>query len=36
LTLDQVKSVGVGDHFSLLDIVSLQIARLKENISVQQ
>jgi DNA-binding transcriptional MerR regulator len=36
LTLDQVKSVGVGDHFNLLDIVSLQIARLKENISVKR
>lgn len=36
LSLDQIKSVVVGDQFSLLDIVSLQIARLKENISVQQ
>ncbi|MGG1663964.1 MerR family transcriptional regulator [Brevibacillus sp. NRS-1366] len=34
-SLDQVKSEGVGDHFSLLDIVSLQIAHLKEIISVQ-
>ncbi|MCQ6562978.1 MerR family transcriptional regulator [Paenibacillus mendelii] len=36
LSLDQIKSVVVGDHISLLDIVSLQIARLKENISIQQ
>jgi DNA-binding transcriptional MerR regulator len=36
LSLDQIKSVVVGDHFSLIDIVYLQIARLKENISVQQ
>jgi len=36
LSLDQVKSVIDGNHFSLFDIVSLQIERLKESISVQQ
>jgi DNA-binding transcriptional MerR regulator len=36
LTLDEIKSVLTGNQFSLFDIVSLQIARLKENISVQQ
>jgi DNA-binding transcriptional MerR regulator len=36
LSLDEIKSVLDGDHFSLFDIVSLQIARLKENIRVQQ
>jgi len=36
LSLDQVKSVIAGNHFSLFDIVSLQIERLKESISLQQ
>lgn len=36
LPLNQVKSVIDGNHFSLFDIVSLQIERLKESISVQQ
>ncbi|WP_238403407.1 hypothetical protein [Paenibacillus mesophilus] len=34
--MDQVKSVIDGNHFSLFDIVSLQIESLKESISVQQ
>ncbi|MCP1308557.1 MerR family transcriptional regulator [Paenibacillus tyrfis] len=36
LSLDQVKSVIDGNHFSLFDIVSLQIEHLKESISLQQ
>jgi DNA-binding transcriptional MerR regulator len=36
LSLDEIKSVLAGNHFSLFDIVFLQIARLKENISIQQ
>lgn len=36
LPLDQVKSVISGHHFSLFDIVSLQMERLKESIKVQQ
>jgi MerR family transcriptional regulator, thiopeptide resistance regulator len=36
LSLDEVKSVVKGEHFSALDIVSWQIARLKENIRIEQ
>ncbi|TDF90100.1 MerR family transcriptional regulator [Paenibacillus piri] len=36
LSLDEVKSVLTGGHFSPLEIVSLQIARLKENIRMEQ
>lgn len=36
LSLDQIKSVIADNHFSLFDIVSLQIARLKKSISAQQ
>ncbi|MDR6551730.1 MerR family transcriptional regulator [Paenibacillus qinlingensis] len=36
LSLDEVKSVLTGEHFSPLEIVSLQMARLKENIQIQQ
>lgn len=36
LPLDQIKSVLAGEALSLFDLVSLQIARLKETISVQQ
>jgi DNA-binding transcriptional MerR regulator len=36
LSLEQIKAVMAGDQLSLLDTVSLQIARLKENIRMQQ
>ncbi|WP_274651174.1 MerR family transcriptional regulator [Paenibacillus humicola] len=36
LSLDEVKSVLNGGYFSPLEIVSLQIARLKENIRMEQ
>ncbi|CAN7660363.1 MULTISPECIES: MerR family transcriptional regulator [unclassified Paenibacillus] len=36
LSLDEVKSVLTGEQFSPLEIVSLQIARLKENIRMEQ
>lgn len=36
LSLDEIKTVLVGDQFSLFDIVSLQIARIKKNLLVQQ
>jgi DNA-binding transcriptional MerR regulator len=36
LSLDEIKSVLSGDQVSLFDIVSLQIARIKENLIVQQ
>ncbi|OCT12956.1 MerR family transcriptional regulator [Paenibacillus pectinilyticus] len=36
LSLDEVKSVLTGAQFSPLEIVSLQIARLKENIQREQ
>ena len=36
LSLDQVKSVIAGNHFSLFEIVSFQIERLKESINLQQ
>jgi DNA-binding transcriptional MerR regulator len=36
LSLDEVKSVLSGEHFSPLEIVSLQISRLKENIRMEQ
>lgn len=36
LSLEQIKAVMAGDQLSLLDIVSLQMDRLKENIRTQQ
>lgn len=36
LSLEEIKSVVTGGHFSPLQIVSLQIARLKETIQIQQ
>ncbi|MCZ8517739.1 MerR family transcriptional regulator [Paenibacillus filicis] len=36
LSLEQIKVVMSGDQLSLLDIVTLQIDRLKENIRMQQ
>lgn len=36
LSLEQIKAVMAGDQLSLIDTVSLQIARLKENIRMQQ
>ena len=36
LSLEQIKAVMAGDQLSLLDIVSLQVDRLKENIRTQQ
>lgn len=36
LSLEQIKAVMVGDQLSLLETVSLQIDRLKENIRMQQ
>jgi DNA-binding transcriptional MerR regulator len=36
LSLDEVKSILTGEQFSPLEIVSLQIARLKENIRMEQ
>ncbi|KRF04867.1 MerR family transcriptional regulator [Paenibacillus sp. Soil766] len=36
LSLDEVKSVLIGEQFSPLEIVSLQIARLKDNIRMEQ
>jgi DNA-binding transcriptional MerR regulator len=36
LSLDAIRSVLSGDSISLVEILSLQIARLKETISVQQ
>lgn len=36
LSLDEVKSVLTGEQFSPLEIVSLQIVRLKENIRMEQ
>ncbi|OBY76355.1 MerR family transcriptional regulator [Paenibacillus sp. KS1] len=36
LSLEEIKSVLTGGHFSPLQIVSLQIARLKETIQMQQ
>ncbi|WP_268627653.1 MerR family transcriptional regulator [Paenibacillus alvei] len=36
LSLEEIKSVVTGGHFSPLQIVSLQIARLKETIQMQQ
>ncbi|WP_248927773.1 MerR family transcriptional regulator [Paenibacillus hamazuiensis] len=36
LSLDEVKSVLNGERYSPLEIVSLQIARLKENIRMEQ
>ncbi|MBG9733931.1 MerR family transcriptional regulator [Paenibacillus alvei] len=36
LSLEEIKSIVTGGHFSPLQIVSLQIARLKETIRVQQ
>jgi DNA-binding transcriptional MerR regulator len=36
LSLDEIKSVLAGDQVSLFDIVSLQIARIKKNLIVQQ
>ncbi|RIX52013.1 MerR family transcriptional regulator [Paenibacillus nanensis] len=36
LSLEKIKSVMDGNQFSLLDIVTIQIASLKENISRQQ
>lgn len=36
LSLEEIKSILAGDHYSPVEIVSLQIARLKENIRVQQ
>jgi MerR family transcriptional regulator, thiopeptide resistance regulator len=36
LSLEQIKAVMAGDQLSLLDIVSLQMDRLKENIRIQQ
>jgi DNA-binding transcriptional MerR regulator len=36
LSLEQIKAIMSGDQLSLLDIISLQIDRLKENIRMQQ
>lgn len=36
LSLEQIKAVMHGDQLNLFDVVSLQIARLKENIHLQQ
>lgn len=36
LSLDEIKSVLAGNHVSLSDILTLQIARLKENLRVQE
>lgn len=36
LSLEEIKSIVTGGHFSPLQIVSLQIARLKETIRIQQ
>ncbi|EPY06220.1 MerR family transcriptional regulator [Paenibacillus alvei TS-15] len=36
LSLEEIKSVVTGGHFSPLQIVSLQITRLKETIKMQQ
>lgn len=36
LSLEEIKSVVTGGHFSPLQIVSLQIARLKETTQMQQ
>ncbi|WP_276356831.1 MerR family transcriptional regulator [Cohnella caldifontis] len=36
LTLEEIKAALGGERFSMLEIVSLQIERLKQNISVQQ
>lgn len=36
LSLDEIKSVLAGDQISLFDIVTLQIARIKKNLTVQQ
>ncbi|MGN7382695.1 MerR family transcriptional regulator [Paenibacillus sp. SAFN-117] len=36
LSLEEIKSIVTGGHFSPLEIVSLQIARLKETIRIQQ
>ncbi|MEW9106116.1 MerR family transcriptional regulator, partial [Paenibacillus sp.] len=36
LSLEEIKSIVTGGHFSPLQIVSLQIARLKETIQIQQ
>ncbi|MFK7694920.1 MerR family transcriptional regulator [Paenibacillus sp. HJGM_3] len=36
LSLEEIKSVLAGDHISLFDIVSLQIARIKKNLFAQQ
>jgi MerR family transcriptional regulator, thiopeptide resistance regulator len=36
LSLEEIKSVVTGGHFSPLQIVSLQITRLKETIRMQQ
>jgi len=36
LSLEEIKSIVTGGHFSPLEIVSLQIARLKETIQMQQ
>ncbi|SYX83149.1 MerR family transcriptional regulator [Paenibacillus alvei] len=36
LSLEEIKSVVTGGHFSPLQIVSLQITRLKETIQMQQ
>ncbi|MCJ8012182.1 MerR family transcriptional regulator [Paenibacillus sp. KQZ6P-2] len=36
LSLEQIKAVMTGDQLSFLDIVTLQMDRLKENIRLQQ
>ena len=36
LSLEQIKSVLAGEQFSPLEVVSMQIARLKETIRLQQ
>lgn len=36
LSLEELKSVLAGDRFSLLDTISLQIARIQRNLRVQQ
>lgn len=36
LSLEEIKSIVTGEHFSPLEIVSLQITRLKETIRIQQ
>jgi DNA-binding transcriptional MerR regulator len=36
LPLEQIKAVMAGDRFSLIDVVTMQMDRLKQNIRMQQ